>query len=68
MRATTSTPVSYTYKDFENLTEEIIHAFINRVFAYSDGRLEVEFRFADEFEELLQVVKERGGGICRKEA
>lgn len=54
------------YKDFENLTEEVIHAFISRVLAYSGGRLEIEFRFADEFEELLQAVRERGGGICRE--
>lgn len=56
------------YKDFESLTEDIVHSFISRVLAYGDGRLEIEFRFKDEFEELLEVVGERGGGICRKEA
>ena len=56
------------YRDFENLTEEVIHAFISEIFAYSDGRLEIRFRFEDEFKELLDVAEERGGGICRKEA
>ncbi len=56
------------YKDFENLTEEIIQSFISRIFVYSDKRLEIVFRFEDEFEEMLKVVEERGGRICRKEA
>ncbi len=56
------------YKDFGDLTENIVRSFINRVLVCSDGRLEIEFRFKDEFEELLEVVEERGGGICRKEA
>ncbi|GFI18683.1 hypothetical protein IMSAGC009_03859 [Lachnospiraceae bacterium] len=61
-------PLVQEYKDFGSLTEGIIHSFISRVLVYSNERLEIEFRFKDEFEELLAVVEERGGGICRKEA
>ncbi len=55
------------YKDFVNLTEEVIHAFISEIFVYGGGRMEIRFRFEDEFKELLDVVEERGGGICRKD-
>lgn len=53
------------YKNFDNLTEEIIQSFISKVLVYSDERLEICFRFKDELEELAQVVEERRGEICR---
>ncbi len=56
------------YKDFQILTEEVIHAFISKILVYGDGRMEIQFRFEDEFRELLDVVEERGGGICREGA
>ncbi|MGN0462332.1 MAG: recombinase family protein [Ruminococcus sp.] len=53
------------YKNFDNLTEDIIQSFISKVLVYSDERLEICFRFKDELEELTQVVKERRDEICR---
>ena len=53
------------YKNFDNLTEDIIQSFISKVLVYSDERLEICFRFKDELEELAQVVEERRDEICR---
>ncbi|MDE6233928.1 MAG: recombinase family protein [Lachnospiraceae bacterium] len=52
------------YKNFDSLTEKIIQSFISKVLVYGDERLEICFRFKDEFEELIQVVEERSGEIC----
>lgn len=56
------------YKNFDNLTEDIIQSFISKVLVYSDERLEICFRFKDELEELAQVVEERRDEICRVKA
>ncbi len=53
------------YKNFDNLTEDIIQSFISKVLVYSDERLEICFHFKDELEELAQVVEERRDEICR---
>ena len=52
------------YKNFDNLTEEIIQSFISKVRVYSDERLEICFRFKDELDELIQVIEERRDEIC----
>ena len=44
------------YRDFDSLTEDIIHSFICKVLVYSDERLEIVFRFEDEFKELKEAV------------
>ena len=54
------------YRDFDSLTEDIIHSFICKVLVYSDERLEIVFRFEDEFKELKEVVKERRDELCRQ--
>lgn len=53
------------YRDFDSLTENIIHSFICKVLVYSDERLEIVFRFEDEFKELEDVVGERRDELCR---
>lgn len=53
------------YKNFDNLTEDIVQSFISKVLVYSDERLEICFRFKDELAELTQVVEERRDEICR---
>lgn len=55
------------YIDFDVLTDEIVHAFIEKVYVHSDKSLEICFRFRDELEELVQTVEERKGEICRTE-
>lgn len=54
------------YRDFDSLTEDIIHSFICKVLVYSDERLEIIFRFEDEFKELEEVVEERRDELCRQ--
>ena len=54
------------YRDFDSLTEDIIHSFICKVLVYSDERLEIVFRFEDEFKELKEVVEERRDELCRQ--
>ena len=55
------------YRDFDVLTGEIIHAFIEKIYVHSDKSLEICFRFRDELEELVQTVEERKGEVCRTE-
>ncbi len=55
------------YEHFENLTEEIVQAFVSKVLVYSDERLEICFRFEDEFNELSQIIEARRRDICRME-
>ncbi len=47
--------------------DEIVHAFIDRIYVHSDKSLEICFRFRDELEELVQTVGERKGEVCRTE-
>lgn len=53
------------YRDFDSLTEEIVHSLIDRILVYSDERIEICFRFKDELERLEQAVEERRDEICR---
>jgi hypothetical protein len=55
------------YMDFDVLTDEIVHAFIDKIYVHSDKSLEICFRFRDELEELVQTVGERKGEVCRTE-
>lgn len=55
------------YMDFDVLTDEIVHAFIEKIYVHSDKSLEICFRFRDELEELIQAVEERKGEVCRTE-
>ena len=55
------------YMDFDVLTDEIVHAFIDKIYVHSDKSLEICFRFRDELEELVQTVEERKGEVCRTE-
>lgn len=55
------------YMDFDVLTDEIVHAFIEKIYVHSDKSLEICFRFRDELEELIQTVEERKDEVCRTE-
>ena len=55
------------YMDFDVLTDEIVHAFIEKIYVHSDKSLEICFRFRDELEELVQTVEERKDEVCRTE-
>lgn len=54
------------YRDFDSLTEDIIRSFICKVLVYSDERIEIVFRFEDEFKELKEIVEERRDELCRQ--
>lgn len=49
------------YAGFEKLTNEIARTFIQRIYCYADGRIEVEYMFQNEFLTLLSLIEERRG-------
>lgn len=48
------------YQQAEELTEEMVAAFIDRITLFNNGHIEVSFNFKDELDELLYVA------ACRK--
>lgn len=47
------------HKDFTELTEKIIKAFISRINCFDKNRFEFHFRFQDKLEELKELVNRR---------
>lgn len=43
------------YQNAENLTEEMIDAFIDEMILYNNGHVEVKFRFKDELDEVIHL-------------
>lgn len=56
------------YEHFDSLTEEIIRAFLVKVSVFSENRLELQFRFQDELENLATLVEERKEDLCKRKA
>lgn len=55
--------LAHRYRDFTELTREIIETFIAEIRVHTDGRLKITFRFEDEFEKLQQIAEMRKGGV-----
>ncbi len=49
------------YADFKKLNRELISAFISRIDVYAGQRIEIHYRFRDEYEESLKILAERAG-------
>ena len=45
------------YRDFTELSRELIVKLIDRIIVYEGGRLEIIFRYRDEFESALEATK-----------
>lgn len=61
-RASGSLPeLAHRYRDFTELTREIIETFIAEIKVHTGGRLKITFRFEDEFEKLQQIAEMRKG-------
>ena len=43
------------YKNAEELTEEMVDAFIDEMILYNNGHVEVKFRFKDELDEVIHL-------------
>lgn len=48
-----------SYQDRKELDREMVEAFIEKITAYNDGRLEIQFRNHDELESALYYAAER---------
>ena len=54
-----------TYKEFQKskfsqkLTQEMVDAFVDKVFVHKDGSLTIKYRFQDEYMSVMQVLDER---------
>lgn len=51
--------LAHQYRDFTELTREIIETFIAEIRVHTGGRLKITFRFEDEFEKLQQIAEMR---------
>lgn len=49
----------HQYADFQELTREVIEAFVSEVKVHTDGRLTIVFRFDDEMGKLQTIVDSR---------
>ena len=56
------------YADFQELSSEIVHALIKRIVFFGEGRIEIEYTFADEMKEFVELAEcRRGEVLCTKE-
>ena len=53
--------LAHQYRDFTELSREIIETFIAEIRVHTGGRLKIAFRFEDEFEKLQQIAEMRKG-------
>lgn len=53
--------LAHQYRDFTELSREIIETFIAEIRVHTGGRLKITFRFEDEFEKLQQIAEMRKG-------
>lgn len=53
--------LAHQYRDFGELTREIIETFIAEIKVHTGGRLKITFRFEDELEKLQQIAEMRKG-------
>ena len=47
------------YAGFEELTSDIVHALISRIVYFGEGRIEIEYAFADEMKAFVELTKGR---------
>ena len=52
------------YAGFEELTSDIIHALISRIVFFGEGRIEIEYAFADELNAFVELTESRKGEIA----
>ncbi len=56
------------YAGFQELSSEIVHALVKRIVFFGEGRIEVEYTFADEMKEFVELAECRKGEVlCTKE-
>ena len=57
------------YAGFEELTSDIIHALISRIVFFGEGRIEIEYAFADELKAFVELTESRKEEIsCMQQA
>ena len=56
------------YAGFQELSSEIVHALVKRIVFFGEGRVEIEYTFADEIKEFVELAECRKGEVlCTKE-
>lgn len=57
------------YAGFEELTSDIVHALISRIVYFGEGRIEIEYAFADELKAFVELTESRKEEIsCMQQA
>lgn len=57
------------YAGFEELTSEIVHALISRIVFFGEGRIEIEYAFADVLKAFVELAESREEEItCMQQA
>lgn len=57
------------YAGFEELTSDIVHALISRIVFFGEGRIEIEYAFADELKAFVELAESREEEIaCMRQA
>lgn len=57
------------YAGFEELTSDIVHALISRIVFFGEGRIEIEYAFADEQKAFVELTESRKEEIsCMQQA
>lgn len=51
------------YADFQELSSEMVHALIRKIVFFGEGRIEIEYTFADEMTELVELAESRKGEV-----
>lgn len=51
------------YADFQELSPEMVHALIRKIVFFGEGRIEIEYAFADEMKELVELAESRKGEV-----
>lgn len=52
------------YADFQELSSDIVHAFIRKIVLFDEKRIEIQYAFEDELRELIELCEQRKGEIA----
>lgn len=51
------------YADFQELSTEMVHALIKKIIFFGEGRIEIEYAFADEMKWFAELAESRKGEV-----
>lgn len=51
------------YKNVKSLSRELIDNLIDNIYVYEDKKIRIKFKYEDEYNYLIEFIKERKGDI-----